>query len=104
MIQFDYFYRPRDSQDRMQRGEVTIETARANNDFWSCRIIISEPIAFDQDWHGNDQLHAIELSLKCVREKLTNHPEYDFFRYENDETTNFEYFQPMTWTNLDSLD
>lgn len=104
MIQFEFFYRPRDTQDPRQRGEVNIETARPNNDCWSCRTIISAPIAFDHDLHGNDQLQAVELSLNFVHRSLTNHPEYDFFLDENNDTTSFDHFQPMTWTNLDSED
>lgn len=102
MIQFDFFYRPRDTQDPMQRGEVTIETARPDEDDWSCRIIISEPIVIDTDILGMDPLQAIELSLKFVCSLLTRHPTYECFRWENDDTASFQHFQPMTWTNLDS--
>jgi hypothetical protein len=98
MIQFDFFYRPRDSKDPMRRGEVTIETARPDEDDWSCRIIISEPIAIDTEILGMDPLQAIELSLNFVCSLLTRHPTYACFRWENDDSTSFEYIQPMTWT------
>jgi hypothetical protein len=95
MIEIDFFYRPKGTNDEPKCGKITVETARQieGEEDWYARVKISDPVNFDRDLIGVDPLNTLEQAMGFLHSYMIADG-YQFWRWEGSKDEIFKFYFP----------